>query len=78
MKKLRNSRKKDEKLKKILLEREDMVGKVKESVTAEVKSWKEEREQQQKVNIDKIIRQQQQEHNKDMDKQLIKIIKEKK
>ncbi len=51
---------------------------MKEIVTEKVKSWKEEREQQQKVNIDKIIRQQQQEHNKDMDKQLIKIIKEKK
>ncbi len=46
-------------------------------MTEKVKSWKEEREQQQKVDMEEIIRQQQQEHIKDMEKQVIKITKEK-
>ncbi len=46
-------------------------------MTEEIKSWKEEREQQRKVDMEEIIRQQQQEHNKDMENKGIKIIKEK-
>ncbi len=48
---------------------------MKELVAEVVKSRKEEREQQ-KVDMEEIIKQQ--EHNKDMEKQVIKIIKEKK
>ncbi len=75
---IKKLKKENEELKKALQEREIKVGKVKKKlVTEEIKSWKEEREQQQKVNIDKIIRQQQQEHNKGLEKQVIKIMKEK-
>ncbi len=45
-------------------------------MTEEIKSWKKEREQQRKVDMEEIIRQQEQEHNKDMENKGIKIIKE--
>ncbi len=48
--------------------REVRVGEVKELLTEVVKSCKEEREQEKKVDMKEIIRQQQQEHNKDMKK----------
>ena len=48
----------------------------KELVKREVKSWKEEREQE-KINMSEIIRKQQEEHDKEMAKKVVKIIKEK-
>ena len=41
-----------------------------------MKSWKEEREQE-KINMSEIIRKQQEEHDKEMAKKVVKIIKEK-
>ncbi len=49
---------------------------VKGLVEKEVKSWKEEREQE-KIDMTEIIRKQQEEHDKEMAKKVVKIIKEK-
>ena len=56
---------------------EDMVkGEVEVLVRNEVKSWKEEREQQ-KVDMKEILKQQQEEHDRQMETKVVKIIKEK-
>ena len=78
---LEKLRKENVELKRLAAEepslRDDMVkDKVEVLVRNEVKSWKEEREQQ-KVDMKEILKQQQEEHDRQMETKVVKIIKEK-